>query len=159
MLCRVLGSAAGVLGLLAHPLPLEPNPCREGRSLERQVDSADVVVFGQVTYDRDCPPFRVDSAPSRLELLGCMGRRADLVIQRSWKGPVSVGQGLLLTMPGLHESGGIMMRKGEKHVVFAKLSETAEAPSWLAQTSACMLPERSSSSDKGLVKRLDRMFK
>ena len=155
MLFRALGYFTGLLGVLAARSPMTWNPCPEGRTLERQLKRADVVVFGEVTYERDCRPPKIDSVDPGLVALDCIGRRADLVIRRSWKGPASVGHSLALTMPAPGDSAGLLMRKGEAHVVFARLFDGSEAPQWFSETTACMLPEGAASSDSTLVKQLD----
>jgi hypothetical protein len=62
-----------------------------------------------------------------------------------------------MPMPG--DSGGLLLREGETHVIFAKLASGAESPHWFGETSACMLPEDSTPSDKELAKRLDHWLK
>ncbi len=156
---RALGYFAGLLTVLSARSPMRWNSCPEGRTLERQVKAADVVVLGEVIYGGDCRPPKVDSVDPGLVRLDCIGREADLIIRRSWKGPSTVGQGLTLTMPLPSDSAGLLMRKGETHVVFAKLFDGSEAPQWLAETTACMLPEEIASSDSAFVKQLDLWFR
>jgi hypothetical protein len=158
MLVRALSCAIGMLSVSVGPTGMRQDPCPEGRTLETQLESADAVVFGKVTEGGDCPPVRVDTL-SRLELPGCIGQRVQVRIQRSWKGPANKGQDLLIDLPKATDSTGLRMRQGEQHVVFAKLLELAEAPTWVAKTDACMLPEGSGSSAKALVKDLDRWFR
>lgn len=134
-----------------------PGLCPEGRTLERQLEAADVVAFGKVRHDFDCPPFEGHSEDSvRWQLPGCLGQMADFVIERTWKGPASPGQGLMLHIT---DTTGLQVRKGEKHVVFARLAGTAEAPTWIARTDACMLPDGAKSSNRSLKHQLDRWFK
>lgn len=133
---RALGNVA-VLGILAvRPVP---NPCEGARTLDAMIEQADAVVIGIVTADEDCRP--PDTTSSRIELPDCVGRRVYLRITKSYKGPTKKGQHLRLTMPAPGESAGLLMRMGEKHVVFAKLFGDVQDATWLARTTACMLPE------------------
>ncbi len=159
MQLRALGYLTGVLSFLAAHSPEGLTLCPEGRSLDQQLEKADAVVIGVVTSDRDCPRYAPDTTKSRVEFVDCIGRRAYLQIRGSWKGPAKIGESLRLTMPAPDDSAGLSMRKGETHVVFARLFGTVQDATWLARTTACMLPEGTTSSDSSLVEQLNRWQK
>ncbi len=149
-----LACITGTLTVPTSKGPMGQDPCPEGRTLERRLENADAVVMGEVTLDRDCRPPRVDPIDSGL-VADCIGRRADLGILRSWKGSLSAGDGLALVMPAPGDSAGLLMRKGETHIVFARLSPAFSETQWWGETEACLFPEGSTSSDSVLVKQLD----
>lgn len=152
MRCYIVASIVTVVVGPSQAVVRTPDPCPEGRTLERQIAAADVVVLGKVTYDRDCVPFR----PSTDRVYGdCYGRRADVVVKRTWKGPLRRRMGIGLVALGTKDSAGIFWRKGETHVLFARVTTvSSDSVHWSGHTDACMLPE-AIRSEKALVKQLD----
>lgn len=153
MRLRALGYFTGVLGLLAARFPDGLNLCPERPTLEQQLKNADIVVLAEVTYDRDCRPSGGGDA-GRPFLGDCSGRRADVRVIRSWKGPLSRGDGLALVMPAPSDSTSLF-RQGEVRVVFAKL-QPRHGTQWWGYTDECKYPD-GVSSDSALVKALDTL--
>jgi hypothetical protein len=108
-----------------------------------------VIVLGKVTYDRDCDRSSFSDG-DRTIFPECTGRRADVRIVRAWKGNLSPGTGLGLVVLDSIGSGGLVLRKGETRVVFAKITIPGEA--W-GMTGSCYFPE-GFSSDSSLIKAL-----
>lgn len=148
--------ACTVVILLISDLPAFAwtDTCPAGRTLEKQMGEADVLVLGEVSYDRDCrPPGGGDAG--RPFIGDCTGRRADVRVIRAWKGPLRQGDGLALVMPAPSDSAGLFFRKGEVRVVFAKLRPREGAQQW-GYTDECKYPE-GDRSDSLLVKALDAL--
>ena len=141
--CHTLTRVISVLvanACLPHS-SLLPDPdirCPQAGDLASAVQSASVVARGKVTYDQDClPPTMYGSEP----FFDCVGRRADLVVSRVWKGPLNAGDGIRLFMPGPLDSAGLLLRKGDEVLLFVRL--TSDEPfgrTYSAYTDACMLP-------------------
>ena len=150
---RYVGFLAGI----SFPLAAIRAQCPSGRALERQIATADAVVLGKVTLDRDCPPPTVDEVDRGLVHFECFGRQAHLTIQQTWRGPTKAGDVLYLNLPSDRPTP--QMGKGETHVVFAKLGNLPRSSAWFGTTDSCMLPEGANSSEKDLRKQLDTWYK
>jgi hypothetical protein len=116
-------------------------PCPPDRSLEQRFYAADIVVLGEVTYDRDCIGWsRSQSAtePDRVEIPDCFGRRADVRIEQVWKGDLKLGDTVGLVLRGPSDSAGVLWRTGERHLVFANGEFLGRL--WWGSSDACKAP-------------------
>jgi hypothetical protein len=139
----VLAVSLGACSGQAHEADVSPRGTCPRRTLHQQVAEADVVLLGVVTWDSDCPTdWITPNENARMVLPGCIGRRADVVAIRIWKGKLGKGDGLLLQTPGPADSAGLLLRKGDTTVVFADTwgefdPQGRSQPGW---TDACMYP-------------------
>ena len=138
----------------AAVLLVPTKPCPLPRDLSRQFEAAGVVLRGRVTYDRDCLPSGMRGGRPFLD---CVGRRADIVVTQVWKGRLRVGDGLALIVPAPRDSAGLLLRKGETAVVFARVyPESREGPIYYGLSDGCMFPE-GYHSQVDLAKALDSL--
>jgi hypothetical protein len=143
---------ASFVAVLAVPGSLgRTDPCLPGRTLERQVRQADAVVLGKAAL---------------IERSGCVEGEAgcriaspqsSLKVLKSWKGPISSGGTLSLSMP--FDTNDVQIRHGATVVVFAKLHDVGDKNAWVGSTDGCMYPEGSTPSDTSLIQRLDQLRK
>ena len=147
-----LSSLAVVAGLLAAPIPQDekPRPCPEGRTLERQVATADLVLLAEVTRARDCPPSGIMGG--RL-VIHCLGRDVSARVLRVWKGSIQPDENVRLITPAASDPTALPLKMGEVRVVFANARQ-AYTGYWSGTTDACKLPE-GTTSEKTLIRQLD----
>lgn len=151
---RALVCALAAFAIPSSPAHVEPDPCPAGRTLEQQIDAADVVALGEVIYDRDCLP---PSVASDRVFGDCIGTRADVRVVRAWKGSLQPGNLLGLVVFGPGDSRKTLLRKGDVKVVFAKARPATETL-WWGDTDVCWYPA-GFKSDSALAKALDAWMK
>ena len=124
-------------------------------SLTQQLIRAHIVAEGRVTYDRECQRAQFDGGRPFLD---CVGRRADVVVSKVWKGALEVGDGLGLVTPAPAESAGMNLRKGDLVILFVRTPgdfHPRPRTQW-GFTDACMQP-REFADRRRLAKALDSL--
>jgi hypothetical protein len=126
-------------------------PCPPVRSVEERLSEANTVLFGEVTYAHECMGFGQGDG-DRVVIPDCIGgQRADLRVEKLWKGNVKVGDTVGLVVAGRTDSIGLFWRPREKHVVFADVELLGRM--WWGSANAC--EAAAGISDSALITALD----
>jgi hypothetical protein len=128
-------------GALLMPVELtgqDSRPCPPVRSVEQRSREANAVVLGEVTYAHECfqPKDNWVGDGDRATIPDCIGgQRADVRVEKVWKGNLKVGDTVGLVVAGHPDSSWLFWRPGERHVVFADAELLGRM--WWGSADAC----------------------